>query len=126
MFALPCVPFVQYELLVQVGAAPRGSGGPASGGGGGTPPSTTQLPEGIPALTQAWNALASVDGTGALPEGGIGEVVDCIRTTARAPLLWDGYPGDAAWSSASVTKDWGAPPFGGVPWQLQQCALRTS
>jgi hypothetical protein len=80
----------------------------------------------MPALTQVWNAVASDDGTGVLGAGGIGEEVDCIRTTARAPLLWEGYPGDAAWSAASVASDWGAPPLGGVPWQLQQWTLRTS
>jgi len=97
MLGFPSVPFVQYELLVQVGAAPSGSGGPASGGGGGgTPASSMQLLAGIPALTQAWNALASADATGAFGAGGIGDEVDCIRTTARAPLLWEGYPGDAA------------------------------
>src|SRR5215469_10746960 len=92
MSALPFVPRVQVEPLVQVGAAPSGSGGPASGGGGGTPPSITQLPAGMPALTQAWNAVASADATGAFGAGGIGDEVDCIRTTARAPLLWEGYP----------------------------------
>ena len=115
MFELPCVPPVQLELLVQVGAAPRGSGGPASGGGGGVPPSVTQLPAGIPADTHDWNAVTSAAGTVAACAGGIGEDKDCIRITALAPLLSAGYPGDAAWSAARVASDWGAPPVGDAP-----------
>jgi hypothetical protein len=84
------VPPVQVELLVHVGAAPSGSGGPASGGGGGTPPSVTQLPAGIPADTQDWKAATSAADTPALGAGGIGEVVDCIRTTDLAPLVCAG------------------------------------
>jgi hypothetical protein len=103
------------EPLVQVGAAPSGSGGPASGGGGGTPPSVTQLPAGIPADTQDWKAPTSAAGTAAFGGGGIGEDEDCIRNTALDPLLCPGYPGDAAWSATSVARDWGAPPVGVEP-----------
>jgi len=90
MLPLPCVPPVQVEPLVHVGAASRGSGGPASGGGGGTPPSVTQLPAGIPADTQDWKAFTSAVETVAFGGGGIGEDEDCIRTTDLAPLLWPG------------------------------------
>ena len=96
MSELPCVPEVQYELLVQVGAAPSGSGGgggPASGAGGGTPPSTTQLPAAIPAVTQAWKPLTSAAGTDAFGAGGMGEVVDWIRATGPRPVALRGVPG---------------------------------
>jgi|SRR6516164_9075032 len=115
MSELPCVPPVQVEPLVQVGAAPSGSGGPASGGGGGTPPSVTQLPAGVPADTQAWKAPTSAAGTATFGGGGIGEDDDCIRTTALAALLCPGYPGETACSAASVARDWGAPPLGVEP-----------
>ena len=93
MLLLPFVPPVQVELLVQVGAAPSGSGGgggPASTGGGGTPPSVTQLPAGIPAATQDWKAPRSAPLTPAFGAGGIGEADDCIRASDLAPLLCAG------------------------------------
>jgi hypothetical protein len=80
----------------------------------------------MPADTQAWKAPTSAAGTEAFGAGGIGEDVDCIRATDIAPLLCEGLPGDAAWSSASVASDWGAPPLGVEPWQLQQCTLSMS
>src|SRR5215475_13859002 len=116
MSGCPRVPPVQRALLVHVGAASSGSGGPASGGGGGgAPPSTTQLPAGIPELTHAWKALASAAGTLAFGGGGMGEAVDCIRVTQRAPLVSAGYPGDADCRAARVARDWGAPPLGVAP-----------
>ena len=115
MSELPRVPPDQVEPLVQVGAAPSGSGGPASGGGGGVPPSVTQLPAGIPADTQDWKAATSAAGTIAFGAGGIGEDEDCIRATHLVPLLCAGYPGEAACSAASVARDWGAPPLGVEP-----------
>jgi len=115
MSELPFVPPVQLEPLVQLGAAPSGSGGPASGGGDGTPPSVTQLPAGIPAETQDWKAATPAEATAAFGGGGIGEDVDCIRATHLSPLLCAGYPGDAACSAASVARDWGAPLLGVEP-----------
>jgi hypothetical protein len=93
MLLLPRVPPVQVELLVQVGAAPSGSGGgggPASTGGAGTPPSVAQLPAGMPAATQAWKAPWSAPGTPAFGAGGIGEADDCMRASDLAPLLCAG------------------------------------
>jgi hypothetical protein len=115
MFELPFVPPLQVEPLVQTGAAPSGSGGPASGGGGGTPPSVAQVPAGIPAETQAWKAAMSAAGTAAFGAGGIGETEDCIRDTDIAPLLCEGSPGEAACSAVSVARDCGAPPEGVDP-----------
>ncbi len=93
MLLLPRVPPVHVELLVQVGAAPSGSGGgggPASTGGAGTPPSLTQLPAGMPVATQAWKAPWSGPGTRAFGAGGIGEAEVCIRASDLAPLLCAG------------------------------------
>ena len=45
----------------------------------------------------------------------LGEVVDCIRTTARAPLLLPGLPGAGDSRAASVARDCGAPPAGVDP-----------
>jgi hypothetical protein len=80
----------------------------------------------MPALTQFVNAVTSDGGTVALGAGGIGELVDCIRMTERAPLLVPEYPGDCPWRAASVASVCGAPPVGGEAWQLQQCAARRS
>ncbi len=115
MFALPFVPPVQVEPLLQAGTAPSGSGGPASGGGGGTPPSVSHVPAGIPAETQAWKAATSLGATAAFGAGGIGDADDCIRDTDIAPLLCEGFPGEAAWSAARVARDCGAPPEGVDP-----------
>src|SRR5689334_858156 len=114
MFELPRVPPVQVDWLVQVGAAPSGAGG-GGGPASGTPPSLVQLPAGMPAFTHAANAVTSGAGTAAFGAGGIGEAVDCIRTTARAPLVCVGYPGAGPWRAASVASDWGAPPAGVAP-----------
>jgi hypothetical protein len=59
----------------------------------------------MPAFTQAANALTSGAGTAVLGAGGIGEVVDCMRTNARAPFVAVGLPGAGASRAASVARD---------------------
>jgi hypothetical protein len=112
------VPLVQYEPLVHVGA-PENTGS-------GVPASTPHDPAGIPELTQVEKAACFAASTPAAGRGGMGLVVLAMRWTQAWPLVTAALLGDGARSCASEVSDIGAPPTGGVPWQLVQEVVSTS
>jgi hypothetical protein len=110
-------PLVQYAALVQVG-------GPEKAGS--VPASMPQLPAGIPELTHAEKALCFEAATAAAGGGGIGAVVLAIRCTQDCPLVTAALLGEEARSWASEVRAIGAPPIGGLPWQLVHEPVSTS
>lgn len=82
----PLVPRVQVVLLVQVGAAFKGSFT-------GTPASPEHEPEGYPALIQLCSVATSALVAGDAGDGGMGEVELCILCNATWASVREGFDG---------------------------------
>src|SRR5688572_9337060 len=102
MFSLPSVPKFQKVLLAQVVGAAGSSEVPASG-------FPLQAPAGAPALTQPSNAEISAAVIRAYGSGGIGALVELMRTRLRTDWLSGGESVDSARKSAREVSGIGAP-----------------
>src|ERR1019366_2789362 len=68
----------------------------------------------------------SVEEAGAAGDGGIGDVVFCMRCRATWASVIDEFAGSAMVRLVYVTSERGAPPDGAEPWQLAQLLTTTA
>src|SRR5450631_119741 len=68
----------------------------------------------------------SVEEVGAAGDGGIGDVVFCMRCRATWASVIDEFAGSTMVRLAYVTSERGAPPEGVEPWQLAQLLTTTA